>query len=286
MKNLLGIYEKALGNDLNWHDRLFCAKELGFDFVEISIDESDERLNRLLWTPKEQYALRHEIEKTGVPILSMCFSGHRRFPLGSHDKAIRDKALLLMQQTLDLAQQTGIRVIQLAGYDVYYEESNDCTKSFFLENLSICVQMAARQQIMLAIEIMDTNYINSITKYLWFDKQINSPWLAVYPDLGNLSAWGNDVAAELKKGIHKIVGIHVKETLAVTDSFEGKFKEVPFGSGCVDFVLCFNTLHKLQYSGPFMIEMWTGKDRNYKKEVDEARKFVIEKMRQGGYMHD
>ena len=47
---LLGIYEKALPKGITWRKRLMMAKELGFDFVEISIDETDERLSRLDWT--------------------------------------------------------------------------------------------------------------------------------------------------------------------------------------------------------------------------------------------
>jgi hexulose-6-phosphate isomerase len=61
---------------------------------------------------------------------------------------------------------------------------------------------------MLAIEIMGSGYINSITKYRWFDQKVKFPWLAVYPDLGNLSARGNNVAEKLKKGIHRTVGAY------------------------------------------------------------------------------
>ncbi|MEE6030509.1 xylulose 5-phosphate 3-epimerase, partial [Avibacterium paragallinarum] len=46
-KHKLGIYEKALPKNLSWQDRLSIAKACGFDFVEMSIDETDERLSRL-----------------------------------------------------------------------------------------------------------------------------------------------------------------------------------------------------------------------------------------------
>ena len=42
----LGIYEKALAKDLSWPERLVLAKSCGFDFVEMSVDETDERLSR------------------------------------------------------------------------------------------------------------------------------------------------------------------------------------------------------------------------------------------------
>lgn len=45
----LGIYEKALVADLP-PERLVLAKSCGFDFVEMSVDETDERLSRLDWS--------------------------------------------------------------------------------------------------------------------------------------------------------------------------------------------------------------------------------------------
>lgn len=52
MTRPIGIYEKATPKHFNWLERLQFAKELGFDFVELSIDESDERLARLEWSKK------------------------------------------------------------------------------------------------------------------------------------------------------------------------------------------------------------------------------------------
>lgn len=43
----LGLYEKAMPEYLSWKEKLEAAKKAGFDFVEISIDETEERLSRL-----------------------------------------------------------------------------------------------------------------------------------------------------------------------------------------------------------------------------------------------
>ena len=50
----LGIYEKALAKDLSWPERLVLAKSCGFDFVEMSVDETDERLSRLDWSAAQR----------------------------------------------------------------------------------------------------------------------------------------------------------------------------------------------------------------------------------------
>ncbi len=255
--HLLGLYEKALDPVCTWKESLEKTKVLGFDYMEISIDENDERIDRLYWPADKVEALRRTSYETGVALMSMCLSAHRRFPFGSADPDKRNKAFEIMSKAIDFASALGIRVIQLAGYDVYYEESTPESVRMFKEGMKWAAGRAAAKQVMLAMETMDTPFINSITKHLGYEKMINSPWYRVYPDLGNLSAWGeNDPQEELAGGIGSIVGIHLKDTVPPTGGRAGKFKCVPFGDGCVDFRARFAQLERLGYTGPYMIEMW------------------------------
>lgn len=132
----LGIYEKALAKDLSWPERLVLAKSCGFDFVEMSVDETDERLSRLEWTPAQRASLVNAMLESGVAIPSMCLSAHRRFPFGSRDEAVRERAREIMTKAIRLARDLGIRTIQLAGYDVYYEEHDEGTRQRFAEGLA------------------------------------------------------------------------------------------------------------------------------------------------------
>jgi len=283
MKNPLGIYEKALPKELGWPERFRAAREAGYDFLEISVDETPERMARLDWTLAERLAFFKASREAGVPVPSMCLSGHRRIPFGSADAAVRAQAAEFMHKAIAFAGDTGIRVIQLAGYDVYYEPSTAASRARYVEGMQRALEVAARHQVMLALEIMDTPFLNSMTKYLALKKQLPSPWFCVYPDLGNLTAWGNDVAAELSAGIHDIVGVHVKESRPVGPGFAGAFRDVPFGEGSVDFVDCFRTLHGLGYAGPFLVEMWTEKAADPLLEIRRAREWVGERLRAGGY---
>ncbi len=281
--NPLGIYEKALPTELSWMARLSLARALGFDFVEMSVDETDERLARLDWTSAERASLRAAVAETGVTVPSLSLSGHRRFPFGSRDPTIRAMAREIVRKAIDLSVSLGVRVIQLAGYDVYYEPSDQDTRRRFVEGLRWAVDQAARSQVTLAVENMDTPLINSITAWQEYAKVIESPFFCVYPDLGNLSAWNNDVPAELRKGAAKMVAIHLKDTLRVTNDSPGQFRNVPFGAGCVDFQTCFRALDKLHYCGPFVIEMWSGRDAEAVVEVAEARRWLLEQMRQARF---
>lgn len=274
-KHSAGIYEKAFDPQISWQERLDRAAKLGFDYVEISIDETDERLSRLDWSRGQKKELRDALWDSGVSMRSMCLSGHRRFPFGSKDPAVRERAHDIMQKAIDFSGELGIRVIQLAGYDVYYEDSTADSVKRFEEGMAWAAERAADAQVMLAMEIMDTPFMNSISKHLPYEKRINSPWYRVYPDLGNLSAWSeNDPEAELNKGIGSIVAIHLKDTIPPTESFEGQFKCVPFGAGCVDFPARFGQLEKLGYTGPYMIEMWHQKGMDDVTEIEKAAKWL------------
>ncbi|WP_113411651.1 TIM barrel protein [Escherichia coli] len=179
----LGIYEKALPAGECWLERLQLAKTLGFDFVEMSVDETDERLSRLDWS---------------------------------------------------------------------------------------------RAQVTLAMEIMDYPLMNSISKALGYAHYLNNPWFQLYPDIGNLSAWDNDVQMELQAGIGHIVAVHVKDTKP------GVFKNVPFGEGVVDFERCFETLKQSGYCGPYLIEMWSETAEDPAAEVAKARDWVKARMAKAG----
>ena len=247
-KRPLGIYEKALPNDFTWLEKMQAAKQAGFDYIEISIDESDERLARLDWSDEQIEEIRSYMKETGIIIPSMCLSGHRRFPFGSKNKEIRDKAFEIMEKGIILAQKLGVRVIQLATYDVYYEESDEETKALFLEGMKKSVEMASHAGVILAMEIMDTPFVGTILRAMHYIKEIRSPYFKIYP---------------------------------------GVFKCVPFGEGTVRFTDIFKKLKDLNYTGMFLIEMWADNTKKQTMEeavetIRQARLFVEDKMEQAG----
>ena len=175
----IGLYEKAMPNTLTWREKLQCAKENNFDFLEVSIDETDEKLKRLDMTKEERQVLVDLMYEVGLPIRTMCLSGHRKYPIGSADETTRNRGMRIMEKAIELADDLGIRIIQLAGYDVYYEEGSEETRKLFYENLKKAVEMAARSGIILAFETMETEFMNTVEKAMNYVKKIDSPYLGV-----------------------------------------------------------------------------------------------------------
>ena len=235
MKNnyTLGLYEKSMPHGMTLREKLAKTKASGFDFLEVSIDETDEKLARLGWGKQERREVTNTIADTGITIGSMCLSGHRKYPLGSLSGTTRQKSLDIMERAIDLACDWGIRIIQLAGYDVYYEQGDGRTEAFFRENLAKSVEMAAKSGVVLAFETMETPFMDTVQKAMLYVTEINSPYLQVYPDLGNLTnaakLYGHTVPNDMETGRGHIAALHLKETLP------GKYRDVPYGTGHTDF---------------------------------------------------
>ncbi|CAK2412274.1 putative L-xylulose 5-phosphate 3-epimerase [Vibrio crassostreae] len=278
----LGIYEKAMPTSLTWEERLIHAKEAGFDFVEISVDETDERRARLDWSDEEIYELRRLCEKHQMPFQSMCLSAHRKFPFGSMDEVIRTESLIIMEKAISLAYKLGIRCIQMAGYDVYYEPQSAETHARFIEGMQQATKMAERAGIMLGVEIMDTPYLNSLSKFEVLKREIPSPYFMAYPDVGNISGWNYDVCTELKLSRDHLVQVHLKDTLRVSETCKGQFRDLVIGEGQVDFPAIFKTLAEIDYSAPLVIEMWAQND-NWLDDIKQAKATLKSIANQSGF---
>lgn len=271
----LGLYEKSMPSELSWKQKLAYCKEFGFDWLEISIDETDEKLARLEWNIDEIQQVKTAINETGVPILTMCLSGHRKYPLGSLEEKIVHRSLEIMEKAIYLAGELGVRIIQLAGYDVYYEEGNEKTREQFKVNLKRAVEMAAKCGITMGFETMETSFMDTVEKSMNIVDYINSPYLHVYPDIGNLTnaakIYGHDVSEDLKKGSGHLVAAHLKETIP------GHYREIPFGQGHTDYVPLIRTL-KDSGVRMFVGEFWYVGQENWKEDCEFAAKFLQEKL--------
>lgn len=268
---LLGMYEKAVPAELTWIERLEVARDSGFDYVEISVDESDARLERLEWTPAERRQLVRAMDNTGERVRSLCLSAHRKYPLGASDPKVAERSLEIMKKACDLACDLGVRTIQLAGYDVYYEEGTDATRARFEENLARAVEIASRVGVLLGFETMETPFMDTVEKAMAYVSKIDSPYLGVYPDLGNLTnaslLYGKSVADDIATGRGHILAAHCKETVA------GKYREIPFGTGTTDYD---GGLDELVSQGVrrFVAEFWYVGSEKWREDVAFASSYV------------
>ena len=270
----VGLYEKALPSVFTWHERLVAAKKAGYDFLEISIDDSDRRIARLDWNAQERAALRQAVRDTAVPVQSMSLSSHRRFALGSASSQTRQTGLDLFAKAIDLAVDLGLRLILVAGAENYYEERDSASQARFLESLEQAFEWASAAGVMLALENWDIQ-IDSISRAMAYVDYFDSPWFQLYVDIGNLAYAGHDVVSQLQIGRGHIAALHVKDTL------RGQLRYVPPGEGVVPFVPAFTALAEVGFQAPVVLELWTEDFPNAVEIVTGARDWLREQMETG-----
>jgi L-ribulose-5-phosphate 3-epimerase len=262
----LGLYEKAISNNLNWVQKLTLTRECGFDYLEVGIDATEARLSRL-YSDAQAEELKNAVERTGVPVFTMALTANRDFPLGSENDTVRNIGMDIVAHGIDFASSVGIQVVHLAAYDEHGELCSGNTRRRFADAVEKYTGKADARGVKLALETMDEAFMGSCVNIAELCRKIGSAHLYCYADIGNLTASGLDVAEELAYAKEYIVGVHLK------DARPGVYRDVLCGDGTVDFDVCLKALRDIGYSGYLAAEMW-GYDRDsFHAYLPEACRF-------------
>ena len=260
----IGLYEKAIRNTLTWKEKLQCAKECGYDYLEISIDATEEKINRIYMDTEEKREIMEAIFDTGIPIGSMSVSALTKYALGDPDQAVRSRGMEIAEKSIQLASALGVRTVMIPGYDIYYGESTIETKRYFLENIRKIAEIAEREGILVGFETMENNFMNTTGKAVQYVNMVDSAYLKIYPDAGNITnaavANRHDVCEDLSLGKGKLIALHLKETKPDV------YREVPFLTGHVEFERIINTAWKLGVRR-YVTELWDVGQPQWKEDI-------------------
>lgn len=260
----IGLYEKAMRNTLTWKEKLQCAKECGYDYLEISIDATEEKINRIYMDTEEKREIMETIFDTGIPIGSMSVSALTKYALGDPDQAVRDRGMEIAEKSIQLSSALGVRTVMIPGYDIYYGESTIETKRYFLENIRKIAEIAEREGILVGFETMENNFMNTTGKAVQYVNMVDSAYLKIYPDAGNITnaavANRHDVCEDLSLGKGKLIALHLKETKPDV------YREVPFLTGHVEFERIINTAWKLGVRR-YVTELWDVGQPQWKEDI-------------------
>ena len=271
-ERLFGIYEKALPKTINWDQKTKSARAAGFDFVELCIDESPQRIARVDLTASKARELAAIARDNGLSMHSLCLSAHRKFPLGSMDDHVVARSIELTKKAMDFANNIGLKVLQIAGYDVFYEQSSPETYARFRRGLRTIASLAEERGLMLGLENVDTEMSRTIAQCMDIVNAIDSPCLEMYPDFANLSAQGVDYLTEMPKAQGHIIGLHIKDTRP------GQYRGVQMQEGTVDFDRMFAVLRRMNCSPPSVIEMWNEDCQDSTDIIRSALQFVKDRI--------
>lgn len=267
----LGVYEKAIPLQLSWKEKMETAKAAGYDFIELSIDGLSPRIHRLDWDDAQINEIRRAMEETGVPLLTMALTANRYFPLGDPQK--RTEGMEIVRKAIRLAVRLGVRVIQLAPYDVS-ENGTEETIALFMDSLRQLVPYAADHGVILSLEVMeDVRFCHSVRAVREIIEEIDSPFLQIYTDTGNVASQGMDPVPDIPTGGTHLVASHIK------DATLGCCRKVEFGAGIVDFDACLKAFKEMNFHGFFVAEMWSDEDEAFIPYLKESCDFIRAKIK-------
>ena len=267
-----GLYEKSICTTWSWEDKFSLVKEAGYDYFEIAIDATPQKLARL-YDREEKMRIRRASEALDMPLYTFAFTANRFFPLGSEDDEIREKGVQILCDALDFASLVGAKTINIASYDVYEKIGSMITAAHFLDSIRRCVDHAAQRGVIISLETMDSVFMDTTQKAMFYVNAIGSAFLQVGVDPGNITAMGNNPISDFP-----VAGKHIVE-VEFKDVRLGEVRNVFFGEGIVDFDACFKALHDIGYQGFMAAEMWANDDPAYHDNIFKAIEFLKEKMK-------
>lgn len=263
-KYKIGLYEKAMRDTLTWREKLECAKRCGYDYLEISIDATQEKINRIYMNREERRELVDTMFEVGLPIRSMSVSALTKYALGDLSEDIRKKAMNIMENSIRLAADLGVRTVMIPGYDVYFGESTVETKKYFLDNIRCLARIAAREGVLLGFETMENEFMNTTAKGAKYTSMVDSPYLKIYPDSGNITNAAvihrHDVCEDISLGKGNMIALHLKETTP------GVFREVPFFTGHVEFERIISAAWDLGVRR-YVTELWDVGNADWEEQI-------------------
>lgn len=264
----LGLYEKAMPRELSWKEKLVVAKEAGYDFVEISIDETEEKIQRIYMSAEERLEMIRCMYEVGIPIRSMCVSALTKYSIGNADNVLCERGMEIAEKSIELAADLGVRIVMIPGYDTFYQPSTPETQARFAENLKKVAMIGAKHGVLVELETMENNFMNTVWKAIYYANDINSVYLGVYPDSGNTKNaavnLGHSEIQDLISGKGHVAALHLKETVP------GKFREIEYGTGHVDFEGVIKTAWEIGVRR-YVTEFWYTGNENWKQDVIKAQ---------------
>ncbi|MBP3701690.1 MAG: TIM barrel protein [Lachnospiraceae bacterium] len=246
-------------------------KDAGYDYFEIAIDGTPEKLQRLT-NREEMRTIRAMSERYDMPLYTFAFTANRFYPLGEPDCQIRAKGVELLNQACDFAAYVGAQTINIAAYDVYQKESTPETEALFIDSLERCADHAATRGVIISLETMDSHFIDTTKKALKYVNMIGSPYVQIGADPGNITAMGHNPITDIPVGGRHIVEVEFKDTLL------GDVRDIDLGKGIVDFDGVFKMLGEIGYRGFLAFETWAHEDPANHYKIFDAIEFLKGKM--------
>jgi L-ribulose-5-phosphate 3-epimerase len=205
-------------------DAMALAREAGFSGIELVFAKEGEITARS--TAAEMRALGADARAMGLEITSLATGLLWQHPLSSDDPAVRAEGKAIVRKMLELAQALGTDTILIVpglvgramsaelvvGYEDVWRRSQQALRELAPE--------AARRKVVIAVENVWNRFLLSPLEMRRYLREIRSPWVRAYLDVGNVLRYGypQDWVRVLGPLIRRV---HVKDFKLAANAFVG-----------------------------------------------------------------
>ena len=222
---------------------LETAKEIGYDGVELNLDEQSLEFDR-----KERESIAEMAGALDLELPSLCSGLLWRYNLASSNGKIRKTGIDIIRRGCEFAADIGARVLlvvpAVAVPEVSYRKTWELSKKGILEAASTAEECG----VYVGIENVWNRFLYSPLEFRRFIEEIDHPHVKAYFDVGNAQFLGFphqwiQHLAEL------IACVHVKDFHRATIKFR------PLLQGDIKWALVMRALRSIGYDGFLNVEV-------------------------------
>jgi len=256
MKKAINSWSFFEGNEI---DKMKLAKKLGFYGYEpafnldgfLSCESSDVQISEI----------KKAAEDIGITLTSLASGLYWHYSFTSNDGQLREKAKDIAKRQLNAAAVLKVDTILVVPGVVNGNVSYDVAYDRALEEISLLKTDAEQLKINIGIENVWNKFLLSPLEMRDFIDMINSEYVGVYFDIGNvlINGYPEQWIDILGKRIRKL---HVKDYKNTVTNESGF---VSLLDGNVDFTAVMNSIHKVGLDGYMIAEISTKNEDEIKK---------------------
>jgi len=228
---------------------IVISKNAGFEGIELSLDEQGE-IN-LHSNEKDILSIKRLAESEGIEIPSLASGLYWKYSFTNPDLEIRQKAKEVAIKQLKIAKLLGADTVLMVPGLVNEEISYDVAFERALEAFSELKEYAERLEIYIGLENVWNKFLLSPLEFKDFIDKINSPYIGIYLDVGNIvytgypEQWIRILGKRIKK-------VHFKDFRRSVGTINGF---VDLLSGDVNFPAVIEALKTVSYEDYVIAEM-------------------------------
>lgn len=236
------IYPQNFSTD----DILKASKEIGYDGVELNLDEKNLKFSR-----KERKEMAEKAEALGLELPSLCTGLFWKYNLASPEEKIRRKGIEIIKTGCEFAADIGAKVLLVVPAVAVPEVPYDKMWRLSQEGILEAASRAEDCGIIIGVENVWNKFLYSPLEFRRFIEEINHPNVKAYFDVGNIQFLGFP-QQWIRYLSELIVCVHVKG-FHTPAPFEPRFTNLL--QGTIEWPEVMKALRDIRYNGFVNVEV-------------------------------